>query len=76
MRQGQAELRIRTMMAALNQKLQNADGDYAVKLLHRVCCLAGEPEFLTHRSGGRKTVSPPPLSGTTPLPCSIGWCRR
>ena len=42
------------MTAALNQNFQNADGDYAVKLLHRVCCLAGEPEFLAHRNSRGK----------------------
>ena len=39
----------------MKQQLRSADRDYAVRLLHRVCCLAGEPEFLTHRnSGGAK----------------------
>jgi hypothetical protein len=30
----------------LNQQLRSANCDYPVRLLHRVCCLAGEPEFL------------------------------
>ena len=30
----------------MNQQLRSANCDYPVRLLHRVCCLAGEPEFL------------------------------
>jgi hypothetical protein len=40
------------MSSALNQQLSSADRDYAVRLLHSVCCLAGNPEFLTHRNSG------------------------
>ena len=42
------------MRAALNQQLPSADRNYAVRLLHSVCCLAGEPEFLMHRNSGGK----------------------
>jgi hypothetical protein len=42
------------MRAALNQQLPSADRDYAVRLLHSVCRLAGEPEFLMHRNSGGK----------------------
>ena len=42
------------MRAALNQQLPSADRDYAVRLLHSVCCLAGESEFLMHRNSGGK----------------------
>jgi hypothetical protein len=52
--QGQTEFQILNMTSALNQQLQSAVGDYAVKLLHSVCCLAGEPEFLAHRNSGAK----------------------
>jgi hypothetical protein len=46
------------MRAALNQQLPGADRDYAVRLLHSVCCLAGEPEFLMHRtSGGKRSLT-------------------
>ena len=41
--------------SALNQKLQSADRDYAIRVLHRVCCLAGELEFLMHRNSGGKS---------------------
>jgi hypothetical protein len=39
-------------MSTTNQKLRSADRDYAIRLLHRVCCLAGDPEFLARRRGG------------------------
>jgi hypothetical protein len=52
MRQHHAQLQILKMSAALNQQLSSTDRDYAVRLLHRVCCLAGDPEFLARRRGG------------------------
>jgi hypothetical protein len=42
------------MKLALNPQLSSADRDYAIRLLHSVCCLAGDPEFLAHRDNGRK----------------------
>jgi hypothetical protein len=46
------------MSSALNQQLSSADRDYAVRLLHRVCCLAGDPKFLARRrSGGRNSIA-------------------
>jgi hypothetical protein len=39
--------------SATNQNLQSADRDYALNLVHRVCCLAGDPEFLARRRSGR-----------------------
>jgi hypothetical protein len=45
------------MSSALNQQFSSTDRDYAVRLLHRVCCLAGDPEFLARRrSGGRNSI--------------------
>jgi hypothetical protein len=45
------------MSSALDQQLSSTDRDYAVRLLHRVCCLAGDPEFLAlRRSGGRNSI--------------------
>jgi hypothetical protein len=37
------------MKTPLNQKFLGANRDYAVSLVHRVCCLAGDPEFIVHR---------------------------
>ena len=46
------------MSSALNQQLSSADRDYAIRLLHRVCCLAGDSEFLARRrSGGRNSIA-------------------
>ena len=46
------------MALALNQLLRSADGDYPVTLLHSICCLAGEPEFLTHsESRGKHSLA-------------------
>jgi hypothetical protein len=42
----------------MNQQLSGADRDYAVRLLHRVCYLAGDPEILARRrSGGRNSIA-------------------
>jgi hypothetical protein len=37
-----------------NQNLRSADHDYAFNLVHRVCCLAGDPEFLAQRNSHGK----------------------
>jgi hypothetical protein len=37
------------MTQALNQKFRGADRDYAVNLVHSVCCLAGDSEFFNDR---------------------------
>jgi hypothetical protein len=39
--------------SATNQNLRSADRDYALNLVHRVCCLAGDTEFLARRRSGR-----------------------
>jgi hypothetical protein len=38
----------------LKQQLSEADGDYPVRLVHRVCCLGGDPEFVVQLSSGGK----------------------
>jgi hypothetical protein len=40
------------MSSVLKQQLSSTDRDYAIRLLHRVCCLAGDSEFLARRRGG------------------------
>ena len=40
--------------SATSDKLRSADRDYAVRLLHSVCCLAGDPEFLARRNSAGK----------------------
>jgi hypothetical protein len=37
------------MRTPLNQKFLGTNRDYAVSLVHRVCCLAGDPKFIVHR---------------------------
>ena len=37
------------MKTPLNQKFLGANRDYAVSLAYRVCCFAGDPEFLDRR---------------------------
>ncbi len=45
-------------VSATNQKIRSADPDYAIRLVHRVCCLAGNPEFLAaRRRGGRNSLA-------------------
>jgi hypothetical protein len=38
----------------LIEKFRRADREYAVSLVHSVCCLAGDPEFLQNRGTGGK----------------------
>jgi len=38
----------------LNQDFHGGSRDYAVAIVHSVCCLAGDPEFLAHRRTGRQ----------------------
>ena len=46
------------MASALKQQLRSADGDYPVRLLHSICCLAGDPEFLAQlNSGGKHSLA-------------------
>jgi hypothetical protein len=46
------------MKTPLNQKFLGVNRDYAVNLVHSVCCLAGDPEFFDHRrTGGKKSLS-------------------
>jgi hypothetical protein len=43
---------------SLNQKFLGANRDYAISLVHRVCCLAGNLEFLDrHRSAANKRLA-------------------
>jgi hypothetical protein len=43
---------------SLNQKFFGANRDYAVSLVHRVCCLAGNLKFLDrHRSAANKNLA-------------------
>jgi hypothetical protein len=37
----------------LNQNFHGANRDYAVSTVHSVCCLAGDSEFLAHRTSGK-----------------------
>jgi hypothetical protein len=41
-------------MSTMNQKRRSADRDYAIRVVHRVCCLAGNPDFLAQRRSGSK----------------------
>jgi hypothetical protein len=42
----------------LNEKFRGTDRDYAVNLVHSVCCLAGDPEFIVHRrTGGKNSLA-------------------
>jgi hypothetical protein len=46
------------MMLPLNQKFRGTNRDYAVNLVHSICCLAGDPEFFDHRrSGGKNSLA-------------------
>src|SRR4029077_16060370 len=46
------------MKTPLNQKFLGVNRDYAVNLVHSVCCLAGDPEFFDHRrTGGKNSLS-------------------
>ena len=46
------------MPSALKQQLRNADGNYPVKLMHSICCLAGDPEFLAElNSRGKHSLT-------------------
>jgi hypothetical protein len=46
------------MSSALTQQLSSADRDYAIRVVHRVCCLAGNPDFLAQRrSRGRNSIA-------------------
>ena len=38
----------------MNQQLRSTDRDYPVRLLHSICCLAGEPELLAGPNGRGK----------------------
>ena len=45
-------------ISATSQKPRSADRDYALNLVHRVCCLAADPEFLARRrSGGSNSLT-------------------
>ena len=42
----------------MNQKFCSADRDYAIDLVHSVCCLAGDPEFFVHRkTRGKNSIA-------------------
>jgi len=46
------------MPPPLNQKFRGANRDYAVNLVHSVCCLAGDPEFFKiRRAGGKSSLA-------------------
>jgi hypothetical protein len=46
------------MKTPLKQKFLGVNRDYAVNLVHSVCCLAGDPEFFDHRrTGGKNSLS-------------------
>ena len=41
-----------------SSKFHGVDRDYAVNLVHSVCCLAGDPEFFAHRrTSGKNSVA-------------------
>ena len=42
----------------MNQQLRSTDRNYPVRLLHRVCCLAGDPEFVAQlNSRGKHSLA-------------------
>jgi hypothetical protein len=63
-----------SQISATSQKLRSADRDYALNLVHRICCLAADLNFWLGVEAA-EIISLPPLSGTTPLVSSTGWCR-